>query len=219
MASSIVHLAVTDELIKRHDFSDTNRLRFGSVIPDAGSKEASHLKVSIMDGRMKTYDLDRFRAMYGERMLTDDLYLGYYLHLVQDALYRHFVYDRYHWDPNPPGNIEKLHNDYSTVNFYVVKKYGLVNDLNVPNGFEQEDINRLCVFDVERFMSEIAAYFLPAAGEPIFFFTKEMSDEFIAEAAKYCSEEIRKLRNGDSGMDMTEYAWSRAGDLVVNHTQ
>lgn len=29
-------------------------------------------------------------------MLKDDLYLGYYLHLVQDALYRNFVYDRYH---------------------------------------------------------------------------------------------------------------------------
>ena len=214
MASSIVHLAVTDELIKRNDFSDTNRLKFGSVIPDAGDKIPSHLKVSIMDGRKKTYDFDRFRALYGKRMLSDDLYMGYYLHLVQDALYRHFVYDTYHWDPSPPGNIERLHKDYSAVNCYVIRKYGLVNDLEVPDGFEREDINRLCAFDVQGFMSELAAYFLPAAEEPVFFFTKEMSDEFIAEAAEYCCKEIRKIRNGESGINMEEYAWSRAGSVL-----
>ena len=47
--------------------------------------------------------------------------------------------------------------------------------------------------------------------EPIFFFTKEMSDEFITEAVEYCAKEVEKLRNGEEGIDMFEYAWNRAG--------
>ena len=41
------------------------------------------MKVNVQDGTKKTYDFDRYREMFGERMLKDDLYLGYYLHLVQ----------------------------------------------------------------------------------------------------------------------------------------
>ena len=32
MASSIIHLAVTGELIKRYDFSNTDRLKFGEKL-------------------------------------------------------------------------------------------------------------------------------------------------------------------------------------------
>lgn len=55
-------------------------------------------------------------------MKTDDLYLGYYLHLVQDICYRHFVYDKYKWNPMIPGNVEKLHKDYSIINIYVATR-------------------------------------------------------------------------------------------------
>ena len=36
MASSIVHLAITNELAKRVSFTDTSRLKFGAVVVDAG---------------------------------------------------------------------------------------------------------------------------------------------------------------------------------------
>ena len=36
MASSIVHLAITSELAKRILFKDTIRLKFGSIVVDAG---------------------------------------------------------------------------------------------------------------------------------------------------------------------------------------
>ncbi len=211
MASSIVHLAIVSELIKMLDFSDPDRLKFGAVVADAGVKGNSHLKINVMDDKKKTYDLDGFRAMFGKKMLTDDLYLGYYLHLVQDALYRHYVYDRHHWNPTLQGSIEKLHKDYALVNPYLEEKYGLVNDLKIPDGFENEDINRLCIFDAPGFMKELATYFIPVPEEPVFFFTKEMSDEFIGEAVEYCIEEIRKIRNGEKGIDMMEYAWYRGG--------
>lgn len=56
MASSIVHLAITNELIKRYSFSDVNRLKYGAVIVDAGYNgnspvALSHWQCRAMVGR------------------------------------------------------------------------------------------------------------------------------------------------------------------------
>ena len=212
MASSIVHLAITNELTKVIDFSDSARLKFGAVVVDAGAGGNqygnTHMKIFVEDGKKKTYNLDRYREMFGERMLTDDLYLGYYLHLVQDALYRHYVYDIHHWNPRIPGNVDRLHKDYEILNQYVINKYRLTNDLTVPDGFEDEDLNQLGAFDTEQLLRNMNAFFSPVEEEPIFFFTKEMCDEFIGEAVLFCTEEVKKLRDGKPGIDMLEYAWN-----------
>ena len=105
--------------------------------------------------------------------------------------------------------MELLHKDYSIVNHYVVSKYRLKNDLVVPKGFENEDINQLDTFDIEKFMMDMSSYFRPVEEENIFFFTKEMSDEYIEEAIYFCLKEVEKIRNGLPGIDMIEYAWER----------
>ena len=86
MASSIVHLAITNELIKTHEFNNISRLKLGSVLPDAGEKDLGHLKIKIPETnkRTYTYDFERFREKFQNLLKTDDLYLGYYLHLIQD---------------------------------------------------------------------------------------------------------------------------------------
>jgi len=48
MASSIMHLAVINELARRFQFKDQNRLRFGAILPDAGTKDVSHLKIFLV---------------------------------------------------------------------------------------------------------------------------------------------------------------------------
>ena len=77
MASSIIHLAITNELVKRLSFTDANRLKFGAVVVDAGvggnKYGNAHMKVNVQNGTKKTYDFDRYREMFGERgidMLT-----------------------------------------------------------------------------------------------------------------------------------------------------
>ncbi len=208
MASSIVHLAITNELLKRHSFNDINRLKYGAVIVDAGYNGNSHLKIDVLDGK-KTYDFDAFRKMFGDKMREDDFYLGYYLHLVQDVLYRHFVYDKYHWNPMIPGNVERLHKDYEIVNNYIIKKYNLVNDLLIPEDFDEEIINNLCSYDTKGFRKRMDSYFIPVEDRDIFFFTREMTDEFIGEAIDFCLYEINCLARNESGIDMYEYAWMR----------
>ena len=214
MASSIIHFAITNELTKRLSFADAGRLKFGAVVVDAGvggnRNGNAHMKVNVLDGKKKTYDFDRYREMFETRMLKDDLYMGYYLHLIQDVLYRNYVYGRYHWDSITPGNVERLHHDYRILNQYIIYKYQLQNDLKVPVGFMTEALNQIISFDIERLMQDMNSYFLPVKDEPIFFFTKEMSDEFIGETVAFCEEEVERLRSGEQGIDMLTYAWNRS---------
>ena len=212
MASSIVHLAITNELTKKIEFKDTNRLKFGAIVVDAGIKgeqeRNAHLKIFVNEGTKKTYDFDRYRQEFGGKMFSDDLYMGYYLHLVQDALYRQYVYVRHSWNPHITGNVERLHKDYGIVNQYVISKYQLKNDIVIPEDFEAEELSQISDFDISQFMKNFEDYFQPVKEEPIFFFTKEMSDEFINEAIDFCTKEIEKIRSGKPGIDMMEYAWN-----------
>lgn len=207
MASSLVHLAIIEELTKGHKFKDIGRLKFGAVLPDAGERNIGHLKITVPPTDMRTYDFEGFRNRYGSLLMTDDLYLGYYLHLVQDLCYRHFVYDRYHWNPMIPGNVEKLHNDYAITNHYVVEKYNLKNDLAVPEDFAEEKINEICRFDLLWLTRSINSYFREAGEGEIFFFTKEMTDKFIAEAVEACQKELNALKTGIGMINGSENGW------------
>ena len=86
MASSIIHMAVTRLTALKLNLKDSDRLLLGAVLPDLCADEYpnSHLKLRIRGGTKNTYDLAAFRNSYGNLMAEDCLYLGYYLHLVQD---------------------------------------------------------------------------------------------------------------------------------------
>ena len=92
MASRILHLIVAKEIIKQIKIKDENRFKFGMILPDAYNgdidKASSHMKIVICDGRKKTYDLTQFKREFAKEIYENDLYLGYYLHLLQDMIYR-----------------------------------------------------------------------------------------------------------------------------------
>ena len=218
MASSIIHYAITCELIKRRQFNNPDRLKLGSILVDSGYNGNSHMKISVAGGHKNTYDLDGYKSIYGELMKQDDLYLGYYLHLIQDILYRHLVYDKYHWNPLIPGNVEKLHRDYAIGNFYVVQKYNLKNEVTIPADFDKEPINQVCSFDLEGLVQNMNSYFEPIEEDDIFFFTKEMADEYIAEAVGYCIQELDNLECQKAGTDGYLSAWNRMPKSILEST-
>lgn len=208
MASSIVHLAIINELIKLRSFRAEDRLKLGAVLADFGIRRETHLQIRLQNGNKRTYDLNRFRTEFGKKLLEDDLYLGYYLHLVQDIVYRRLVYGKYAWDPTIEGNIERLHRDYSILNGAIIEKYGLKNDIAVPKDFESEAINRLYAFDTDLLLESMGEFFNKREEGEIFFFTREMADEFILEAVKTCLKELDALESGGELMDIVECAWS-----------
>lgn len=209
MASRIIHLAITDRISKRYRYKDKNRLELGSILPDAVTSGNSHLKINISDGTKKTYDLTGFRSGFLSKMLQDDLYLGYYLHLVQDLYFRDFVYNRNHWNPLPAGNVERLHNDYALINQYVIQKYALSNTITAPVSFDKEPLNKLGHFSICEFLTDMETDFQSCPTGTIFFFTKEMADEFIAYACEKCEQEIYSLFNNFDCLDESALAWQR----------
>ena len=74
---------------------------------------------------------------------------------------------------------------------------------------EGEDLNRICSFDTADLLKNLEEFFRPVEDEPIFFFTKEMTDEFIDEALEFCIDEVSKIRRGETGIDKLKYAWDR----------
>lgn len=177
MASRILHLAVLEEMMKKITVGDKNRFRLGCILPDAYNpavpKADSHLKISVCGKSKKTYDLDRFLSPFEQEMKTDDLYKGYYLHLIQDLIFRELIYDKYKWNPTIPGNVERLHNDYHLVNQYAIRKYGLINDIHVPDGLENEKIYTVYPFEAEAFLREMQHDFTDdCTGENYFFYRK-----------------------------------------------
>lgn len=210
MASRIIHLAITDRISQKYSCKDKNRLELGSVLPDAAVSGNSHLKVGISGGTKKTYDLTGFRSGFLAEMLRDDLYLGYYLHLVQDLYFRDYVYRRCHWDPSPPGNVERLHHDYALINRYVIQKYALSDTIAVPALFGEEPINKLGCFSVCELLTDMKTDFQSRPAGIIFFFTKEMADEFISYACEKCEQEINAVfHNPINCLDEKALAWPK----------
>ena len=222
MASRIMHMAVTKIIAEKREIKDRNRLLLGAVLPDVyregDASHESHLKIRIRGGGWVTYDLMSFKKRYGERMTEDCLYLGYYLHLVQDLVYRDFVYNEYHWNPTASGNIERLHNDYRLINSYIIEKYGLGNELSIPDDFEKEPINALYPFGIYRLYNDLKSDFTAFSDGDIFFFTKEMADSFIGKACEICDKELQAWKKGKSFVDAYDWAWKKRAVSLLETT-
>lgn len=209
MASSMIHLAVVQEMRKEVSFCDIARLRFGVILPDGAVVGNGHLKKEICENTRYTYDLEGFREQYGAHMRTDDLYLGYYLHLVQDMLYRRFLYGEHGWNSSIPGNVEKLHQDYEILNGYVAEKYGLSREMVQEIDLADEPLAQLAEFDAKGLVEEVRQEFVPMKEEELSVFTKEMANEYITRAVKFCVEEIKTLSAGKPGMDSMTWSWEK----------
>ena len=210
MASRIIHLTIAELICNSIEISDRKRFLMGSVIPDAKMdcvlRNAPHFLRCLPDGRI-CYGLKEFLALYGDRLLDDDFYLGYYLHLIQDAEYRRMMYSERGWNSNTPGNVDKLHGDYRKINRYLVHKYALENALLSPVGFEEEDVCRRFGFDLGTFLAALQGDFECCERGEYVFFTPEHADDYITRALGACLHELDALHNSLPLYDEEAKAW------------
>lgn len=207
MASSIIHLAVTKELTNTVPFRDTGRLFLGCVLPDgAADRNRGHFKKGLCGNTKKTYDLNTFRERFMDLMLSDDLYLGYYMHLAQDILFRRFMYAEHGWNPRLPGYVERLHRDYAVTNAYVSRRHGLTSDMVRPLDPGPE-LTRLGEFNIPWFVETVRGYFVPVEEAECFFFTTDLAEEYIGRSVELCLRELENLKNGGPLLDSGDWAW------------
>jgi hypothetical protein len=137
MASSMIHLAVANELNKklgRHP----SKLLIGSIAPDISKligedKTRSHFLIQNSDC---IPDMDKFLNKYSY-FLNDDFVLGYYIHLFTDYLwFKYFIPEIYNYNliKKLDGSVVRctqnqmlmyIYNDYTNLNTKLLDEYNL----------------------------------------------------------------------------------------------
>lgn len=137
MASSIIHMAVANEInkvIKR----DNDKILIGSIAPDISktigqSKMDSHFLDSMEDN---IPNINRFLEKYKDK-LSDDFVMGYFIHLYTDFFwFKYFVTEIYENEYITKldgtkikciGNMASIYiyNDYTNLNTKLIEEYDL----------------------------------------------------------------------------------------------
>ena len=143
MASSVIHMAVANEInkvIKRNN----DKLLIGTIAPDLSThlgenKIKSHF---LDDANTNLPNIDKFLAKYKDKM-NDDFVIGYFIHLFTDYLwFEYFRPEIYNEDNNMiskmDGTVVKcsgnmlamyIYNDYTNLNVRLLDEYNM--DLSI----------------------------------------------------------------------------------------
>lgn len=214
MASRILHLAAAKLFLDEHPMADEKRFRLGSVLPDAGQRVSAHFRTNIDGGTKTMMALSEFRTRFAGRM-DDPLYLGYYLHLVQDVVFRKVFYLDHGWKSDSMEKIERLYADYRILNTWAIEKYALRDDLTAPEDFAAEPLSAVSDFALPEFLAELHEDFItpPPPGECVYF-TKAIAEDFLDRAVPLCRRELAALREGASVVDERAWAWESRQELL-----
>ncbi len=216
MASRLMHIAISCQLEPFLQIQDANRFRIGHILPDSivHGKEShadAHFKKSTADGR-RMMDFADFFERYQHKILTDDLYLGYYFHLIQDAIYRQFMYQK--WDITYTKDVRMdMYRDYGIVNRYLIDKYHICNDVSLPENFAKEEINQIYPFTLAEFLEELKRDFQSSAEGELKYLKKERVDQYICESAQVCRSAYDGITGKGPLLDPILYAWDVKREL------
>ena len=208
MAQRTIHY-LFGEMISRHvPLADKKQFLLGSILPDAietQNRNTSHFKVKT--DTHKYFDFEAFRNQYPDQILQDDLYLGYYMHLVEDAFYREFFYNGNCSMPRIREEVPLLHQDYHILNSYIVQKYQLQNILGPAIPLKDTPLLDLTAFFVDEFLTELSHDFTEQIQGNTTFLTEPLLDQFIERFLPLAIEEAKSTRNGASILKVTDFAW------------
>ena len=140
-------------------------------------------------------------------MLQDDLYLGYYMHLVEDAFYRVFLYEDRMARPGTPEEVQRLHQDYHILNSYIVNKYNIHNILTRDISLAATPMGRIAAFHTREFLEALSHDFIEKTQGATAYLTEALLDEFVETYLPVAIQEIKSLREGVSALRAKAYAW------------
>ncbi len=211
MAQRIVHYLIAVRLAEEYPVSDRQRFLIGSLLPDAylsvRERDITHYKVSE-DG-IHYSDFRRFREEFHDLVLHDDLYLGYYLHLAEDALYRRYLRTHDYRRPMNPEQRVQLHQDYHILNSLLIKQHGMRNELTAPIDLAGEPISRILSFQLPELIDDLNNDFHEQVHGTCRYVTPDIINGFIEEAYPFCAQEMNVVRNGYFTLEPRDYAYRK----------
>lgn len=207
MASRVMHLTAAVQLLELLPAGmDVPRFLSGSIMVDSAPQErrASHF-LTHQEGK-RTYDIALFRSQYGRLLLSDGLVLGYYLHLLQDLVFRRYMYAELGFNPRKPGYLAGLHSDYRRLNRLLIERYQLTADFAVPKS--AEPLQDIATFDMAGLPGALAEDFTLSGETEAFFFTEKLAVRYIDRAVVQCRKELKALQEGQKLTDPMDWTWT-----------
>lgn len=212
MAQRTIHVLFGTLLLEKIELVDKNRFLIGSLLPDAYTdpmrRKTSHFINYSSDETYLYFDFQEFFQKYHDKIMTDDLYLGYYAHLVEDACYRYFLYyEKSFLEKIKSYRLDVLHNDYHILNSYIVKNYSLPEQLGLPQGFEKELINGITEFDIQKMLNDYENDVVEKIEQKTVLLTEDMLEEFVTKYVDVLADELSCIRQGYSKINVLDYKW------------
>ena len=213
MAQRTIHYLLGEELIPL-GIRDADRFRIGNLLPDAIEdlvfRAQTHYQIDTVKGgkSLRFSDFERFRRDFSPLVETDGLYLGYYMHLVEDACYRIFwqkvrLFER----DMTREKVAILHNDYHLLNAYIVSRYGIRDELVMPAHFSDEPINRIYPFLLEDFLAEMRGDFTEHPEGKTVYMTEALLEEYLSDTRGVCRDALRRILTGGEPLDPMRLTW------------
>lgn len=201
MAQRTIHYLFGEIFSQHVELKNKKRFLLGSVLPDAftdvSDRNKTHFKHRMPELNRSYFDFDKFKEQYFDLMQKDDLYLGYYMHLVEDAFYRDYIYCGRFEMPKCREEVALLHNDYHILNSYITEKYKISNILE-PIDISNEPLCKIADFRAAEFIEDMANDFTEQTKGETVYITEDMLDEFIE---KYVTKGIDELKSVQRGKD------------------
>ncbi len=212
MAQRTIHVLFGTLLLDKIEINDKNRFLVGSILPDAyvdlKYRNAAHFIKYMSDENCWYFDFKDFSEKFLNNIKNDDLYLGYYAHLVEDACYRYFLYyEKGLLEKIKSYNLDILHKDYHILNSYIAGKYSLPSRLELPKAFVDELLNEITEFDIKRIVDDYGKDITELYSEKTELLTENMLDEFVFKYIDVLADELNSIRCGGSKLEVMDYRW------------
>lgn len=155
MAGYVIHLAVAESYIKKHedDIKDYNRFIEGVIFPDSVSDK------SITHYGEKSSKTD-LKAFLEDNKIDNDYNKGYFLHLITDYIFYNKLLKYFSKD---------IYNDYDILNEKLQKKFNVTLPENIKDKvfYKEGKTKVLKLENIIKFIEDVSDYKLAEIKERI----------------------------------------------------
>lgn len=212
MASAIIHYTVSCLLLKNIEITDQNRFLLGATLgPDAsshidGTYDIAHFGCKTADGSKKGIHWKHFAEKYDKNLLEDDFFLGYFCHLIQDAIWLHDVADKYvrcYQKEEKETAIQRGYRDYERLNYLLIREFRLQRiEFDKAQPPLSEISTETLLTAVNSFEQWFDSSYCSKDDLDIYKWNRIL--EYIGKCISFCASEISSLRNKKRGVEPEE---------------
>ncbi|HKM34999.1 MAG TPA: hypothetical protein VJY54_09700 [Lachnospiraceae bacterium] len=213
MASNMIHYAISKRISEQIDVGDEGCFFLGATIaPDAsshndGSYDIAHFGRRLPNNSLKGIDWTCFEKEYGDRFGEDGLYLGYWCHLIQDAIWYHDVMNKYiriYPKDIKQEYLKKGYADYGILNYLLKKEYGLKIPSYTSLDIQVKEIRQENIETIyEAFRSQFEAK--EGVTDALEVYKWDIVNAYMDKCVEVCVNEIKSMRGNGKRINPMEY--------------